>query len=109
MSDVPEILNPLFGKLCKTAYDMLRDQKLVFDEDILGITNSDLKTLDLDPEQFDGLGLLHVEYLPTKWATTKRCYSFIHRAVQELLAAIFYWILVTLVIYLMNTFMWTLI
>ena len=36
-----------------------------------------------------GLGLLHVEYFPTKWATTKRSYSFIHRAVQELLAAIF--------------------
>ena len=89
LSDVPKILKPLFGKLCKTAYDMLRDKKLMFDEDILGITNSDLKTLDLAPEQFDGLGLLHVEYFPTKWATTKRSYSFIHRAVQELLAAIF--------------------
>ena len=89
LSDVPKILKPLFGKLCKTAYDMLRDKKLVFDEDILGITNSDLKNLDLAPEQFDGLGLLHVEYFPTKWATTKRSYSFIHRAVQELLAAIF--------------------
>ena len=89
LSDVPKMLKPLFGKLCKTAYDMLKDQKLVFDEDILGITNSDLKTLDLDQEQFDGLGLLHVEYLPTKWATTKRSYSFIHKAVQELLAAIF--------------------
>ena len=89
LNKVPQVLKPLFGKLCKTAYDMLRDQKLVFDEDILGITDSDLKTLDLDPEQFDGLGLLHVEYFPTKWATTKRSYSFIHRAVQELLAAIF--------------------
>ena len=89
LSDVPKILQPLFGKLCKTAYDILRDQKLVFDEDILGITNCDLKNLDLDTQQFDGLGLLHVEYFPTKWATTKRSYSFIHRAVQELLAAIF--------------------
>ena len=89
LSDVPEILKPLFGKLCKTAYEMLRDKKLVFDEDILGITYNDLKSLNLDPEQFDGLGLLHVEYFPTKWATTKRSYSFIHRAVQELLAAIF--------------------
>ena len=89
LSDVPKILKPLFGKLCKTAYDMLRDKKLVFDEDILGITNSDLKNLDLAPEQFDGLGLLHVEYFPTKWATTKTSYSFIHRAVQELLAGIF--------------------
>ena len=89
LSKVPQVLKPLFGKLCKTAYDMLRDQKLMFGEDILGITDSDLKTLDLDPEQFDGLGLLHVEYFPTKWATTKKSYSFIHRAVQELLAAIF--------------------
>ena len=89
LSEVPQIFKPLFDKFCKTAHDMLREQKLVFDEDILGITNSDLKTLDLDPEQFDGLGLLHVEYFPTKWATTKRSYSFIHRAVQELLAAIF--------------------
>ena len=89
LSDVPEILKPLFGKLCKTAYEMLRDKKLVFDEDILGITYYDLKSLNLDLEQFDGLGLLHVEYFPTKWATTKRSYSFIHRAVQELLAAIF--------------------
>ena len=88
LSDVPEILKALFCKLCKTAYEMLRDKKLVFDEDILGITYNDLKSLNLDLEQFDGLGLLHVEYFPTKWATTKR-YSFIHRAVQELLAAIF--------------------
>ena len=88
LSDVPEILKPLFCKLCKTAYEMLRDKKLVFDEGILGITYNDLKSLNLDLEQFDGLGLLHVEYFPTKWATTKR-YSFIHRAVQELLAAIF--------------------
>ena len=88
LNNVPKILKPLFGKLCKTAYDMLRDKKLVFDEDVLGITNSDLKNLDLAPEQFDGLGLLHVEYFPTKWATTKRSYSFIHRAVQELLAGI---------------------
>ena len=88
LSDVPEILKPLFCKLRKTAYEMLRGKKLVFDEDMLGITHNDLKSLNLDPEQFDGLGLLHVEYFPTKWATTKR-YSFIHRAVQELLAAIF--------------------
>jgi len=34
LSNVPELLKPLFGKLCKTAYDMLRDKKLVFDENI---------------------------------------------------------------------------
>ena len=89
LNDVPRIIKPLFVKLCKTAYDMLRNQKLIFDENILGITDDDLRSLNLSPEQFDGLGLLHVEYFPTKWATTKRSYSYIHRAVQELLAAIF--------------------
>ena len=87
--DILTTLKPLFGKLCKTAYDMLRDDKLVFDEEVLGITDSDLKSLNLDSKQFDGFGLLHVEYFPTKLATMKRFYSFIHRAVQELLAAIF--------------------
>ena len=89
LSDIPNALKPVFGKLCKTAYDILRENKLVFDESILGIVNSDLKSLNLNSAQFDGLGLLHVEYFPTKWATAKRSYSFIHRAVQELLAAIF--------------------
>ena len=87
--DILTTLKPIFGKLCKTAYDMLRDDKLVFDEEVLGITNNDLKSLNLDSKQFDGFGLLHVEYFPTKLATMKRFYSFIHRAVQELLAAIF--------------------
>ena len=89
LSNVPKIIKPLFNKLCKAAYKLLKDNKLVFDEDTLGITDDNLNSLGLDPEQFDGLGLLHVQYLPTKWATTKRSYSFIHRAVQELLAAIF--------------------
>ena len=82
--DILTTLKPLFGKLCKTAYDMLRDDKLVFDEEVLGITDSDLKSLNLDSKQFDGFGLLHVEYFPTKLATMKRFYCFIHRAVQEL-------------------------
>ena len=69
---------------------MLKSIKLLFDEDILKITDNDLKILNLDAEKFDGLGLLHVEYFPTKWASTKKSYSFIHRAVQELMAAVFY-------------------
>ena len=89
LSDIPKALKPVFSKLCKSAYDMLRDNKLVFDANMLGITKNDFRSLRLDTEQFDGLGLLHVEFFPTKWATTKRFYSFIHRAVQELLAAIF--------------------
>ena len=89
LGDIPKVLKPVFSKLCKIAYDMLRDNKLVFDERMLGIANNDLKCLDLNLAQFDGLGLLHVEYFPTKQATTKRLYSFIHRAVQELLAALY--------------------
>ena len=89
LNDVPKILQPIFSKLCKIAYDMLRDNKLVFNEDMLEITDNDLKAFDLVPGQFDGLGLLHVEHSLTKRATAKKSYSFIHRSVQELLAAIF--------------------
>ena len=89
LSDIPKTLKPVFSKLCKAAYDMLKENKLEFDEDVLGVTNTDLKTLNLDLEQFDGLGLLHVDSFLTKCGFTKKYYSFIHRAVQELLAAIF--------------------
>ena len=89
LSDVPKILQPIFSKLCKIAYDMSRNNKLVFNEDMLTITDNDLKALDLASEQFDGLGLLHVEHSLTKRATAKKSYNFIHRSVQELLAAIF--------------------
>ena len=89
LNDAPKILQPIFRKLCKIAYDMLKDNKLVFNEDMLEITDNDLKAFHLAPGQFDGLGLLHVEHFLTKRATAKKSYSFIHRSVQELLAAIF--------------------
>ena len=84
--DIPEKMRSLFDKLCKTAFDMLKDNKLVMHEEEFGVVQDDLDSLQL--KQFDGFGLLHIDHYTSKLATMETSYSFIHRAVQELLAAI---------------------
>ena len=79
---IPEAMRPAFHKLCKIAFDMLKDNKLVLNEDEL----DEMDNLQL--KQFDGFGLLHVDRYTSALATMEISYSFIHRAVQELLAAI---------------------
>ena len=80
---IPEAMGPAFHKLCKIAFDMLKDNKLVLNED-------ELDEMDyLQLKQLDGFGLLHVDHYTSALATMETSYSFIHRAVQELLAAIF--------------------
>ena len=73
-----------FHKLCKTAFSMLKDNKMMITEEELEITEDNLQL-----KQFDGFGLLHVDHCASAMATVETSYSFIHRAVQELLAAIF--------------------
>ena len=85
--DMPEKMKSLFDKLCKTAFDILKDNKLVMHEEEFGVVQDDLDSLQL--KQFDGFGLLHIDHYTSKLATMETSYSFIHRAVQELLAAIF--------------------
>ena len=85
--NVPSIIRPAFQKLCKVAFDMLKDNKLVLNEEELGAMHGELDNLQL--KHFDGFGLLHVDHYTTTLATMETSYSFIHRAVQELLAAIF--------------------
>ena len=80
---IPEAMRPAFHKLCKIAFDMLKDNKLVLNEDEL----DEMDNLQL--KQFDGFGLLHVDHYTSALATMETSYSFIHRAVQELLVAIF--------------------
>ena len=84
--DIPEKMRYLFDKLCKTAFNMLKDNKLVMHEEEFGVVQDDLESLQL--KQFDGFGLLHIDHYTSKLATMETSYSFIHRAVQELLAAI---------------------
>ena len=84
--DIPEKMKSLFDKLCKTAFDMLKDNKLVMHKEEFGVVQDDLDSLQL--KQFDGFGLLHIDHYTSKLATMEISYSFIHRAVQELLAAI---------------------
>ena len=89
LSNVPKMIKPIFGKLCKAAFNMLKDKKLTFDEEQLGISEEELDNLDMDMEHFDGFGMLHVNHYTSNMAMREISYSFIHRAVQELLAAIF--------------------
>ena len=87
LSSAPEKLKLIFTELCKTAYNTLKDKKLVFDETELEVTKESIHNLHL--EHFDGFGLLCVGHYTSELATREKSYSFIHRAVQELLAAIF--------------------
>ena len=87
LKNIPEKLKPLFTKLCKTAFTLLKDHKLVFDEEELDIAVQDLDDVDL--RHFDGFGLLYIDHYTSTLATRETSYSFIHRAVQELLAAIY--------------------
>ena len=57
LKTLPKDLKLVFDKLCKTAFNSLKKQELVFDEAELGITESLLKKHGL--EYFDGFGLLH--------------------------------------------------
>ena len=82
--NVPEKVKPIFHKLCKLAFDMLEDSKLLLNKEDMP---DDINNLQL--KQFDGLGLLHVDHFVSTLATIETSYSFIHRVVQELLAAIF--------------------
>ena len=87
LKNIPQKLKPLFNKLCKTAFTLLKHHKLVFDEDELEIAVEDLDNVDL--KHFDGFGLLYIDHYTSSLATREKSYSFIHRAVQELLAAIY--------------------
>ena len=85
--NIPGTIKPVFYKLCKIAFDMLKDNKLVLNEEELEVMQDESDNLQL--KHFDGFGLLHVDHYTTAVATMETSYSFIHRAVQELLAAIF--------------------
>ena len=80
---IPGTMRPAFHRHCKIAFDMLKDNKLVLNEDELEETDN------LQLKQFDGFGLLHIDHYTSTLATMETSYSFIHREVQELLAAIF--------------------
>ena len=82
--NIPGTIKPAFHKLCKMAFDKLKDNKLVLNQEVM---QDELD--NLQQKQFDGFGLLHVDHYTTAVATMETSYSFIHRAVQELLAAIF--------------------
>ena len=87
IQNLPKRMKPIFDKLCSLAFDMLKDNKLVLNEEEIKVMRDDLDSLQL--KQFDGFGLLHVNHYTSSLATMETSYSFIHRSIQELLAAIF--------------------
>ena len=85
--DIPEKMRSAFHNLCKIAFNMLKDNKLVLSKEEVEIIQDDVDTQKL--KQSDGFGLLHIDHYTTTLATMETSYSFIHRCIQELLAAIF--------------------
>ena len=82
LQSMPKELSPLFSNLCKIALRMLIDKTLVFDGKEL---EDELKQLKF--QSADVFGLLSIEHITNDLAEIEIRYSFIHRAVQELLAA----------------------
>jgi len=82
LHSIPEELSPLFSKLCKIALRILINNTLVFDGEEL---EDELKQLYF--RSTDVFGLLSVERVTNDLAEKEIHCSFIHRAVQELLAA----------------------
>ena len=82
LHNIPEELSPLFSKLCTIALRMLINKTLVFDGEEV---EDELKQLQF--ASTDVFGLLSVEHVTNELAEKEIYYCFIHRAVQELLAA----------------------
>ena len=87
IKNVPKNVKRIFDNICKVAFNMLKDNKLILNKKEFEVMQDDLDSLQL--KQFDGFGLLHVDHYINALATMETSYSFIHRSVQELLAAIF--------------------
>ena len=87
LQNIPKTMKLIFDKLCSLAFNMLKDNKLVLNKEEIEVMQDELDSLQL--KQFDGFGLLHVDHYTSSLATMETCYSFIHRSVQELLAAIY--------------------
>ena len=77
---LPDYITESFNKLCELAYGGIKNQKLYF-------TQSDVEKLYQSvPLEYDGMGLLQVDNYMLRRESNKT-YQFIHKTVQELLAA----------------------
>ena len=89
IKNLPKELWPLFMKLCKLAYDMLVENKVLLSEEEFNNTTKDLSLQNTN--HFDGFGLLQIAHTTNEICGMEKTYCFLHRAVQELLAAIYIW------------------
>jgi len=81
LQNTPKEVKRVFDKLCDLALKTLLEERLTFyEDDIRNIAPQNAK-------QFDGFGLLHIEHVTDEYCFKVKIYSFIHRSVQELMAA----------------------
>ena len=78
---LPDYITESLNKLCELAYGGIKNQKLYF-------TQNDIEKLYQSvPLEYDGMGLLQVDNYMLRRGSNKT-YHFIHKTVQEFLAAI---------------------
>ena len=83
LDNLPECISDMLKKLGNMAYDELLHDKMIFTEEAIQkyCFNSQRAT-----EDFDGMGLLHIN-ISMYHTHVSKTYHFIHRTLQELLAA----------------------
>ena len=78
--ELPENLAPAFKRLCKLAWNGILQCKAI-------LTKQDVQKAGSDPQQLDGLGIIH--HKPSLSATgLSSQYAFFHQSIQEYLAAV---------------------
>ena len=83
LKHLPECIFNMLHKLGKMAYYELLCDKMIFTEELIQKYCFDSQKI---PEDFDGMGLLHVNNSVYHTHVSKT-YHFVHRTLQELLAA----------------------
>ena len=78
--ELPENLAPAFKGLCKLAWNGILQCKAI-------LTKQDVRKGGSDPQQLDGLGLIHQRSSLSATGLSSQ-YTFFHKSIQEYLAAV---------------------
>ena len=78
--ELPENLAPAFKRLCKLAWNGILQCKAI-------LTKQDVLKAGSDPQQLDGLGVIHQKQTLSATGLSSQ-YTFFHQSIQEYLAAV---------------------
>ena len=87
LKHLPDCILNMLHRLGKLAYYELLCDKMIFTEEVIQKYCFDSFNSQEIPEGFDGMGLLHVNNSTYHDTHVSKTYHFIHRTLQELLAA----------------------